>query len=147
VVGTEGVHDDDLAWRLGVAYPNDEVDLSASVTAQTREAAEQREALSSANQVISGVEAVSSQYPSPHVELARLTELLGDDAYIAQFAMRGNEIRLRGRSSDAAAVMEKLTAVPEFAEVSAEQGGITKLGNTGLEQFYVTIRLSSEDEE
>ncbi|MBN7795168.1 PilN domain-containing protein [Parahaliea mediterranea] len=119
-------------------------DLSARVTAQTRDAAEQRESLSSANQIIASVEAVSQAFPSPHVELARLTQLLGDDAYIAQFAMNGNEIRLRGRSADAAAVMERLTAVPEYAEVSAAQGGITKLGNTGLEQFYVSIRLRGE---
>lgn len=117
-------------------------DLSSRVTAQTRDAADQRSALAAANQVINGVDAVSQTYPSPHFELARLTRLLGDNAYIAQFAMRGNEVRLRGRSTDAAAVMEKLTSVPAFAEVTAEQGGITKLGNTGLEQFYVTIRLS-----
>jgi len=115
--------------------------LAARVTAETRDAAQQRAALASANQIISGVDGVSSQYPNPHFELARLTRLLGDDAYIAQFSMRGREVRLRGRASDAAAVMEKLTSVPAFSEVTAEQGGITRLGNTGLEQFYVTIRL------
>ncbi|GAB3281331.1 general secretion pathway protein GspL [Parahaliea aestuarii] len=119
-------------------------ELSERVTAETREAAEYRELLAAANQTITSVDKVSRQYPNPHVELARLTGLLGDDAHIVELSVRGTEMRLRGRSTDAASVIEKLTSVPAFSEVSAEQGGITKLGNTGLEQFYVTIRLREE---
>lgn len=117
--------------------------LAARVSEATRDATRHRSALGSANQLIAGVSALSREYPNPHVELARLTRLFGDDAYIAQLSVSGDEIRIRGRATDAASVMEKLTSVPGFAEVSADQGGITRLGNTGLEQFYVTIRLAT----
>ena len=79
-------------------------------------------------------------YPNPHIEIARLTRLLGDDAYLSQFAMAGTEIRLRGQSADAASVMQLLTDQPEYANVSAPQA-IRRVGNSGLEQFFLNMTL------
>ncbi|MFV0478776.1 MAG: PilN domain-containing protein [Parahaliea sp.] len=119
--------------------------LANTVMADTRVVSTDRELVSGANQTIAAVRAVSQRYPNPHIELARLTQLLGDDTYIAQFSMRADEVRLRGRARDAAAVMEKLTSVPAFAEVSADEGGITRIGREGLEQFFVNIRVQTGD--
>ncbi len=79
-------------------------------------------------------------FPSPHLEIARLTALLEDDVSINQFQMSGRQIRLRGRAVDAASVMQKLTDEADYGEVSAPQA-IVKVGNTGLEQFSLNINL------
>ncbi|WP_116367407.1 PilN domain-containing protein [Parahaliea mediterranea] len=96
--------------------------------------------LQSANETAGKMNEVLAQFPNPHFELARITALLGDDAYVTQFTMRGSEIRLRGRATDAAGVMQSLSAVEAFAEVSSP-AAITRLGNTGQEQFTINIKL------
>ena len=55
-----------------------------------------------ANAIIEAANAVIAGYPNPHVEIARLTQLLADDAYITHFSARGQEVRIRGRATDAA---------------------------------------------
>ncbi len=114
--------------------------LAASVQAEAQEAMELRTALAQASETVSAVNAISAEYPNPHRELVRLTRLLDDRAYLAQFTMRGHEIRVRGRATDAASVMQKLTEHESFAEVTAP-GGIVSVGNTGQEQFTINIRL------
>ena len=46
-----------------------------------------------------------------------------------------------GTPSEAAAVMQKLTDEPTYSEVLAPQA-IVRVGNTGLEQFSLTITLA-----
>jgi len=135
-----------LALILGVAAGTKRAELSrveALAATTKREAAavsQMRSSLARANETIAAVNAIVALYPSPHQEIARLTALLGDDASVAQFAMSGLEIRLRGRAVDAASVMQKLTDEPGYSDVSAPQA-ITKVGNTGLEQFSLNITL------
>ncbi len=116
--------------------------LSERVIADTKQAAQDRSLLAEAGQTIAGVDAVAQQFPNPHVELARLTRLLGDDVHIVRFSMTGDKLSLRGRAANAAAVMEKLSAVEDYAEV-ADEGGITRLPD-GTEQFYVRIQLGTK---
>jgi len=104
-------------------------------------AAELRASLAEANRQIQAARDIVASYPNPHVEIARLTRLLDDDAYAAHMAVRGDVIRLRGRATDAAAVMQRLSSQPEYSEVTAPQA-IVRVGNTGLEQFYLDIRLA-----
>lgn len=106
-------------------------------------AAALRASLSEANQTIRAARDIVASYPNPHVELARLTRLLDDDAYAAHMSVRGDVIRLRGRALDAAAVMQRLSAQPRYSEVTAPQA-IVRVGNTDLEQFYLDIRLAGE---
>ncbi len=115
--------------------------LAASVQNGAAQASRMRTSLALANQTIGAVNNVVGLYPNPHYEIARLTQLLDDDAHIVQFAMSGREIRLRGRAADAASVMQKLTDEPAYAEVTAPQA-IVKVGNTGLEQFSLNINLN-----
>jgi len=115
-------------------------ELAASAESESGEASRMRAALARANSAIAAVNQVAMSHPSPHRELARLTSLLGDDAYLDQFSMTGTELNLRGRAVDAAAVMEVLSDVDEYAEVTAPRA-ITRVASTGLEQFYLSIRL------
>lgn len=108
---------------------------------QASDASAQREALLAANESIVEANALIERHPNPHVEIARLTQLLGDDAFLAHFSMRGRDLRLRGRAADAAAVMQVLSGQPVFSSVTAPQA-ITAVGNTGLEQFYLDLRLA-----
>jgi hypothetical protein len=115
--------------------------LAANAQGEAAEASRMRETLALANETISAANHVVDIYPNPHYEIARLTQLLGDDAHIVQFAMSGREIKLRGRARDAAAVMQKLTKESAYAEVTAPQA-IVKVGNSGLEQFSLNINLA-----
>lgn len=113
----------------------------AAVTGREAAAASAiRSTLALANETVSAVNSILALHPNPHLEIARLTALLDDDASIVQFAMNGNEIRLRGRAVDASSVMQVLTDEPAYGEVSAPQA-IVKVGNTGLEQFSLNITL------
>lgn len=113
--------------------------LAARVESEAVEVTRQRQSLSVANQTILAVNEVLREYPDPHKELARLTALLGDEAYVAQFTQRGRELRLRGRAEDAAGVVQSLTREAAYEEVADQ--GITAVGSTGIEQFNVNIRL------
>ena len=105
-----------------------------------------RDRLTSVSETIGEVNRLLAAYPSPHLELARLTALLGDDAYIQQFQMNGREIRLRGLAVDAASIMQQLTEQERYASVTAPQA-ITRVGGTGTEQFYLNITLAGGDAE
>jgi hypothetical protein len=114
--------------------------LVANTQREAAEASGMRTSLAQANETIGAANKLVDLYPNPHYEIARLTQLLGDDAHIVQFAMSGREIRLRGRAMDAASVMQKLTNEPAYVEVTAPQA-IVKVGNSGLEQFSLNISL------
>jgi hypothetical protein len=114
--------------------------LVANTQREAAEASAMRNSLAQANEIIGAANKLVDLYPNPYYEIARLTQLLGDDAHIVQFAMSGREIRLRGRARDAASVMQKLTNEPAYVEVTAPQA-IVKVGNSGLEQFSLNINL------
>ena len=97
-----------------------------------------------ANKIIATANEVVLRYPNPHKELTRLSKLLEDDAHLSQFAIGGVNLKLGGQSRDAAAVMQLLTDQPAYAEVTAPQP-ITRIGGSGLEQFFLNIKLREEE--
>ncbi|TDG15120.1 general secretion pathway protein GspL [Seongchinamella unica] len=107
---------------------------------EAQQATRMRNALNAANEMTGAVEQVSRRYPSPHLELARLSQLLADDAYVERLAVNGQEIDLRGRAADAAGVMQLLTKQTEYAAVTAASA-IRKIPGTNLEQFHLKIQL------
>jgi hypothetical protein len=113
--------------------------LATRVEREAADVTRQRQSLSVANQTILAVNDVLREYPDPHRELARLTALLGDEAYIVQYTQRGRDLRLRGRAADAAGVVQTLTREAAYEEVADQ--GITAVGNSGIEQFNVNVRL------
>ena len=121
-----------------------EYDHLESVSAETqREAADatqMRSAVSAANETIAAVNQNTANYPSAHFHLGRLTELLGDDAFVERLAINGLEIDVRGRAVDASAIMELLTEQADYREVTAASP-IRKIPGTGVEQFHLKVRV------
>ena len=121
-----------------------EYDRLESVSAETqREAADatqMRSAVSAANETIAAVNQITASYPSAHFHLGRLTELLGDDAFVERLAINGLEIDVRGRAVDASAIMELLTEQADYREVTAASP-IRKIPGTGVEQFHLKVRV------
>jgi len=115
-------------------------EMAALVQRQASAASRARETLLTAGETIAAVNQYMASYPNPEVELARLTELLGDDASVISFSMTGRDVQLRGRARDAASVVQQLTAEPAFLAVSSPQA-ITKMGDSGYEEFYLDITL------
>ncbi|WOJ93428.1 PilN domain-containing protein [Congregibacter variabilis] len=116
--------------------------LQSKVQAESQSVSAMRATLVDANETVRAANAFVADYPNPHIEIARLTELLEDEAYIMHFSMRGRELRVRGRAKDAAVVMQTLAQTPAFVSVTAPQA-ITAVGNTGLEQFHLDIEVGS----
>jgi hypothetical protein len=73
--------------------------------------------------------------------LAQLTRILGDEVYLEYFSMSGREMKIRARSTNAAAVIQQLTEESAYESVVAPQA-ITNQG--GAERFSLDIRLASE---
>jgi general secretion pathway protein L len=117
-------------------------DLQSKVQLESESVSAMRATLVDANETVRAANTFVVNYPNPHIEIARLTELLGDDVYIMHFSMRGRELRVRGRAKDAALVMQTLAQTSAFATVTAPQA-ITAVGNTGLEQFHLDIEVES----
>lgn len=114
--------------------------LQSRVQMESQSVSDMRATLVDANETVRAANAFLLNYPNPHIEIARLTELLNDDVYIMHFAMRGRDLRVRGRARDAAVVMQTLAQTPAFSSVTAPQA-ITAVGKTGLEQFHLDIEL------
>jgi general secretion pathway protein L len=133
-----------LVAAVGAGFKKLEYERLSSVAARTTQDAEQatqlRSELVAANETISAVNTIAAVYPSAHLHLARLTELLGDDAYVERLSVTGLEIDLRGRAVDAAGIMELLTEQPGYIGVTAASP-IRKIPGTDVEQFHLKIQL------
>ncbi|MEM9255508.1 MAG: PilN domain-containing protein [Pseudomonadota bacterium] len=116
------------------------VSMSEQVERDAASAAQLRNTLAAANEGVAALQSVALQFPNPHFEIARLTELLDDTVSVERFSMNGLQIDLRGRAADAAAVMAQLTDQADYAEVTAPRA-ISRVAGTEREQFYLTIRL------
>ena len=114
--------------------------LQTEAQGNAREAISLRDELAATNMAISELNTLSRRFPNPQVELARLTALLPDSAYITQYTQNGLKIRLRGRGSEAASLQQALTEEETFKSVAAPQA-ISRVGATGLEQFFLDIEL------
>ncbi|MEO0436643.1 MAG: PilN domain-containing protein [Pseudomonadota bacterium] len=121
-------------------------DVASSFVRDTKGAVAARDSLVLANEVLGKATIVQENYPNPHLELARLTKLLGDDTFVTHFSSRGRELRVRGRSLDAALVMQSLASDAAYEAVEA-LGPITTVGNSGLEQFNLKIEIKSDEED
>jgi len=115
--------------------------VSGQVQAQASDAMKMRTNIVVANETIATVNQMVALRPNPHVELARLSRLLGDDASLLQFNMQGTSLSVRGVADDAAVIVQQLTEEASYARVTAPQA-ITKYFNTGQEQFFLNIELA-----
>jgi general secretion pathway protein L len=118
--------------------------LSDTTKSEASKAIRMRRAILNANETIVAVNDLKSLFPSPHVEMVRLSQLLGDDAYLIHFRMQGSNLDIRGVADDAAVVVEQLTDESAYARVAAPQA-ITKYFNSDREQFFLNIELAGDD--
>jgi len=114
--------------------------LQEEARQEARSAMALRSQLATTNTAISELNKLSRQLPNPQREIARLTALLPDSAFITQYTQNGRKIRLRGRGTEAASLQQSLTAEKAFKSVTAPQA-ISRVGSTGLEQFFLDIEL------
>lgn len=115
-------------------------DLQREARQAARDALVLRDELAEVNAAIVELNTLRRQLPSPQIEIARLTNLLPDTAYVVQYTQNGRKIRLRGRSTDAAALQQALTDEPIFLSVTAPQA-ISRVGNSNEEQFFLDLEL------
>jgi hypothetical protein len=118
--------------------------VAARAQGEANAASRYRATLGRGNETVAVINDLTAQYPSPHPELARLTRLLGDDAYVERFSMQGLEIDLRGRSGNAAGLMQTLSEQPEYAEVVAASP-IRRIANSDMEQFHLKLKIEGAD--
>ena len=109
---------------------------------EARAAIALRDELAATNLTIAELNKLSFRLPNPQPELLRLTQLLPDSAYITQYTQEGRSIRLRGRGTAAASLQQAMTQEAAFEQVTAPQA-ISRVGNTGLEQFFLDIQLKA----
>lgn len=115
--------------------------MSSDIGAQAENASNMRNTLVAANETIAVVNEVVTNRPNPRYVLAKLTRLLGDDASLVTFSLKGRQLKFLGRSTNAAEVIQTLTKEPTFARVES-RSAIIKIG--ALEQFSLEIELMSE---
>jgi hypothetical protein len=65
---------------------------------------------------------------------------LDDDTYASVLSLAGGAIELRGRSQNAAALLEKLLAEPAYASVTAPTPFSAR--GLGYEEFHFRIELA-----
>lgn len=116
-------------------------DAQQAVNEASRSAIVARDELANINATIAELNQLSGMLPSPDVELAVLTNLLPDSAYISQFSQDGTRIRITGRAQDAAGLQKVLTEHRRYAAVTAPQA-IRQVGREGLEQFSLDLQLN-----
>ena len=116
--------------------------LQDEAAREARGAIASRDELAATNAAIGELNKLRQLLPSPQAEIFRLTQLLPDSAYVTQLTQEGRSIRLRGRGADAASLQQAMTQDPAFSQVTAPQA-ISKVGNTGLEQFFLDIKLKA----
>ena len=117
-------------------------EMATRIQSEAATASGHRATLGQANETISVINELAARYPNPHRELARLTNLLGNDAYVERFSMQGLEIDLRGRAVNAAVMMQRLSEQPDYIKVTAASP-IRRIPNTNQEQYHLKITLGS----
>ncbi|MBK6511006.1 MAG: hypothetical protein IPG06_17220 [Haliea sp.] len=118
-------------------------DTQERVERSAKDAVELRTALASSKAIITAVNSLLAEHPSPYKELVRLTALLGDDTWLGMFEMQGMNIKIEGESSDASAVMQQL--LDNSAYVLVEAPVAIRSVAPGRERFVLNLTLASGD--
>jgi general secretion pathway protein L len=117
---------------------NEEVRSRAeSAMALRSRVSDSKERLAAVNDMIAGT-------PDLQVELARLSRLLGDDTWLAQFDIKDSRLRIEGQSPDAAKVMQSISDQNVYERVTAPVA-IRKVSRGNLERFVLDLVLKSQE--
>ncbi len=72
--------------------------------------------------------------------IEELTQVIPDNTWVEQFAVRGNRIELHGRSKEASALLPLIEKSPLF-EGATFQSPITRDPRSGEDRFYLTAQI------
>ena len=117
--------------------------LHAEVKQSSSNAVELRTELTTSKDTLAAVKSLLPEYPPPHPELKRLAAILADDTWLSSAELSGDNIKISGESSDAAAVMQQLLDHPAYIRVVAPVA--IKKVRSGMENFVLNLTLAPED--
>jgi general secretion pathway protein L len=106
-------------------------------------AVQMRSRLVGANEAITVVQENVGLNPNPRYELAKLTALLPDGAWLTGFTMTGRNIELRGSAEKASELLELLINDPSYTQVESP-GGFTVNRTTRTEDFNFRLTIAGE---
>ena len=132
-------------WRWLPAYRAHRA-IAAELAALQARVAEVREANSRRAERIAQrrrLVELRKRRPAVVVVLAALTRALPDDAYLTRLELRGERLLITGTARDAASLVERLEAMPLFADVAFSAPTIREKGKPG-ERFTISARLLGE---
>jgi general secretion pathway protein L len=115
--------------------------VANAISDETTPAMRDRDALVQANTSLGAVSVYAQAHPDPQELLGRLSALLPDSVYLTRLELRGRIVNIAGLASNAAEVMEILSAQPGFHEVRAP-AAITRDPMSGRESFAIEFRFS-----
>ena len=102
-----------------------------------------RSSLSSAKSMIATLNEMLAAYPSPLLEIRRLSAILDDDTWLGSADVQGAQIKIEGESKDASAVMQQLLDHPAYSRVEAPVA-IRKVGPRS-ERFVLKLTLADQE--
>jgi len=105
-------------------------------------AVELRSQLTTNNQRAREINDLFASSRDPYPGLEKLTALLGDNIWLSLVNMKGNKVRIEGYASNAAALMQKLSDLPEIEEVTAPSA-IRFDNRSKKERFVLELSLKS----
>ncbi len=106
------------------------------------EAIRLRSQLTASEQRLNDIKAELAASGQPYRELVRLTSLLGDDAWLSQFELRGDRLRIQGEANNAAALMQELSTRGWYTDVRASSA--IRRQRSGAESFALEMTASAE---
>ncbi|MDR1462016.1 MAG: PilN domain-containing protein [Azoarcus sp.] len=102
-----------------------------------------RNALAQASARMSAMAAYADGHPDPRALLGRLSILLPDTVHLTRLELHGRNATIAGMASNAAKIMEILSAQPGFHDVRAP-AAITRDPLSGQESFSIEFRFSDD---
>lgn len=114
----------------------------AQLQPQVEPALASRQQLTVAVEHIQAFDRATAALRDPVAMLDWLTAQLPDDTHLSDLEYEGDTLRLQGLTSNAAALMRRLSDQPGVAAVTAARPA-TKVAGLGKESYFIEIRLSA----
>ncbi|MEZ5566808.1 MAG: PilN domain-containing protein [Halioglobus sp.] len=102
-----------------------------------------RDSMVGARDLIDITRELMREHPSPHAELKRLAQILGDDTWVSGAEIRGSTLRIEGQSANASAVMQQLLDDAAYSAVEAPVA--FKTVRSGEERFVLDLTLATAE--
>lgn len=118
-------------------------DFYTQAQSEAQSALAVRATLNNQQQLLADSQVLEGHYHPPLAELAQLTELIPDDAFIISAGLSGNVIQLNGLANNATGLIQTLSQASRYAKVEPS-AAITSDINSGKERFSLQITLAKK---